>query len=80
MGDELLLTELTWSNVNEKWCCGTAVRHSPCLSVVQGILNEEIIVNILSDVANLIVHIPFIDFAWIEFVSVDLVLIYITSG
>lgn len=74
------LIEVTLSSVSEKWHYGTVVRHFPRLSVVLGILTEKIIVNIMSNVANLIVHIPFIDFVWIEFVTVDLVLIYITSG
>lgn len=74
------LIEVTLSSVSEKWHYGTVVRHFPRLSVVLGILTEKIIVNIMSNVANLIVHIPFIDFVWIEFVTVDLVLFYITSG
>lgn len=74
------LIEVTLSSVSEKWRYGTVVRHFPRLSVVLGILTEKIIVNIMSNVANLIVHIPFIDFVWIEFVTVDLVLFYITSG
>lgn len=44
------------------------------------ILNEKISVNIMSNVTTLMIHMPFIDFILIEFVTVELVLIYITSG
>lgn len=55
------------------------VRHVPRLSVVLD-WHEKISVNIMSNVTSLMIHIPFIDFVWIEFVTVALVLIYITSG
>lgn len=55
------------------------VRHFPQFSVGLD-WHEEIGINIMSNVTSLMIYIPVIDFVWIEFVTVALVLIYMTSA